>query len=671
MLRDCYARYDAGNARILIGNSRVEKVLRLKGSFIRTEKVIDKRNHTEWAGDAALWQRCPVLEGEEQPAVRFETAVEKEQPGVLEHLKAVLEMEGRKGTVWYEFMVFPEIPFVFSQIFAENKGKVNAGEAKAEALSCTGIENLYSQKEAEDVICPADTLDCIPLGTRHLEVETLTFYDKTDIHDSLVERQTVPVYQNCRLEKEGNVFRITDYPHGDSLLLIKHSPTPGSALNRLGGDLVVQGNKYAVLMGNGIDFASMPPGRVPYYASAVGTGKTEQIWEELWRYSRAFSFQDPKHSLFIMSNTWGDRSQDMAVCESFILKELERAHELGVDILQIDDGWESGITANSLRKAGGVWEGYYSDNGDFWKVNGERFPNGLEPVLEKAADYGIEIGLWFSPDSSRDFINVEKDIETLWGLYRTYGVRCFKLDGVKIRSKLSEMRFIHMLEELTKRSGGEIRFNLDVTAEDRFGYFYCTQYGTLFVENRYTDWGNYYPHNTFKNLWSLAAVIPACRLQMELLNLRRNQEKYEGMPFAPAQYSMDYLFASVIPANPLVWMELSYLAAEDAALLARIIAVYKRYAGELFASRVIPIGDCPNGMRFSGYLCRSTGAGFGHLLLFREQTEEAMYSFRLPDTIPQENITVLYQNAPVEFVCGLHCIRASFSEQRSFVWMRY
>lgn len=152
----------------------------------------------------------------------------------------------------------------------------------------------------------------------------------------------------------------------------------------------------------------MPGGRVPSYASAVGVGRTADIWEEFWRYSCAFSCGDPRKSLFIMSNTWGDRSQDMAVCESFLMEELRCAKDLGMDILQIDDGWESGITANSLRKSGGVWQGYYANDPDFWKVNPDRFPNGLEPIVEKAREYGLEVGLWFGPDSSQEFANVEK-----------------------------------------------------------------------------------------------------------------------------------------------------------------------------------------------------------------------------------------------------------------------
>ena len=496
----------------------------------------------------------------------------------------------------------------------------------------------------------------------------MKLYDKTDGNDSLVERQTVPIYKNGRCERDGNIFRINDYPCGNSIMLVKHSPTQSSALNRKNSDLFIKGSSYAALLGCGIDFSNLPTCKIPYYASAVGVARSEDIYEELWRYNTSISAADPRKNLFIMSNTWGDRSQDIAVCESLMLREIERGKDIGVDIIQIDDGWQTGVTANSRRRKGGVWEGYYKDDPNFWQINPEKFPNGLKPVTDKAGSYGIEIGLWFSPDSSNDFSNVEKDIATLYGLYKEYGIRYFKLDGVKIRNKLCEVRFIHLLEELSKLSDGDIRFNLDVTAEDRFGYLYQTNYGSLFVENRYTDFVNYFPHNTFKNLWNLASVIPTRRLQMELLNIRRNSEKYSGMPFAPSEYSMDYIFATVIPANPLVWMEMTGLSDEDAESLAKIVKVYKNHSRELYDSRVIPIGDTPNGMNFSGYFCDSENAC--HVLLFRETTKANKHTFVLPRSIDETKTEVVYLSAPSEFTVKEKEITVNFSDQKSFIWLK-
>ncbi len=672
MLKDCYGIYNEADGSVRIGNSRIEKTLYIKGSFVRTASVRDCIEGKEWAGFKPLWQRCPVLGMDEQPKVTFRTEI-IENPYVMKpHLKVVIELTGKAGTAWYEYLIFPEISFIYNQNFVSKSEEIEFVYDKKLDEKPTGIEEEQVRVNADEIYCDVDTLDAIPLGQPHVNVNSFKLYDKTDYNDMLVEQNEASVYifKNGKLSRDGNVFCINDYHSKDSLIMIKHSPTESSALNRKGPDFTMQGNLYATLYGTGIDFNDIPEGKVPYYASAVGVGKRENIYEEMWRYNTAFCTDDPRGALFCMSNTWGDRSQDMAVCESFMLKELDRAKQMGVDIIQIDDGWQLGITANSRRKAGGVWEGYYADNNGFWLVNPERFPNGLKVIADKAKEHGIEFGLWFSPDSSNDFENYEKDIETLMNLYNTYGVRYFKLDGVKIRNKLCEMRFIKMLQELTNRTKGDMRFNLDVTAEDRFGYMYQSQFGSLFVENRYTDYPNYFPHNTFKNVWCLAHVIPTRRLQMELLNTRRNIDKYEGVLFAPDTYSPDYLFASVMVANPLFWMEMSNLAGEDAEILAKISNIYKDYKKELFESRVIPIGNRPDGMNFSGYCCLSPDKKSAHLILFREATNEDTYTFKLPSNIDSKNMDVIYKNAPADIKVNGDNVTVKFDEQRSFVWVK-
>lgn len=670
MIKDCYAFFDQNTATIRLGNSKIEKVIKINLGCIRTESICDKVRQFNWTGNS-LWQSSPMILSNETPEIIFNTETVESPYNMNPHLKAVLCLKGEKGSVWYEYLIFPEISFIYNQNFVSKQGSIEFFEQKNNSNAPTGIET------EQDAIKNAaqfdyDILDSVPLGNRHLNVKSFKLFDKTDYNDMLLEKQTASVYnfRNGELYRDGNIFCINDYTSDNSIMLIKHSPTESSALNRKNHDLKVQGSVYATLYGNGIDFNALPDGKVPYYASAVGVGKTDDIYNEMWRYNTAFCLDDPSGELFCMSNTWGDRSRDIAVCESFMLGEIERAHTLGVDIVQIDDGWQLGVTANSGRKAGGVWEGYYADNSNFWAINPEKFPNGLEPLVKKARSYGIEMALWFSPDSSNDFANADKDIDTLLNLYNTYGIKYFKLDGVKIRNKLCEMRFLYLMDELVKRTKGKIRFNLDVTAEDRFGYMYGAQYGSLFVENRYTDFPNYFPHNTFKNLWNLAHVIPTRRLQMEILNTRRNTDKYEGVLFAPNTYSPDYLFATVMVANPLFWMEMTNLCEEDAAALAKISMLYKRYKKEFFNSRVIPIGEMPNGMTFSGYACENSDDKSYNLILFREATNKDTYTFVLPDNIDGKHKEIIYQSSSSDINLKGNSVTVKFAEPVSFVWLK-
>lgn len=125
--------------------------------------------------------------------------------------------------------------------------------------------------------------------------------------------------------------------------------------------------------------------------------------------------------------------------------------------------------------------------------------------------------------------------------------------------------------------------------------------GTLFVENRYTDWHRWWPYATFRNLWQLSQAIPPVRLRFECLNPKRNMDKYRNDPLAPAGYPLDWIFASVMAASPLIWCELSGLSAESRAELGRILPVWRGFRDELHAGVAYPVGPCPDGTTTSGF----------------------------------------------------------------------
>ena len=40
------------------------------------------------------------------------------------HLKAVLCLKGDNGTAWYEYLIFPEIAFIYNQNFVSKQGNI-------------------------------------------------------------------------------------------------------------------------------------------------------------------------------------------------------------------------------------------------------------------------------------------------------------------------------------------------------------------------------------------------------------------------------------------------------------------------------------------------------------------------------------------------------------------
>ena len=511
-------------------------------------------------------------------------------------------------TIVWEHSVCDNLPIIKSRIGV--MGKPIEVHAENTSLGGDGVEGVEVKNSGRDYI------ECVGNKGNHVNVTVLNFYDRTDYTDHLVDRKTVPLYNRWGIgEFDGQVFALTERLTKAELLIVKEAPSTVAHFSKTCPDLVSEPIDNIHIGASGIDLSKISEDEFTYtYPVAIGVSQDNE-WEQLFRdyYNSVYKVK----RTYTMSNTWGDRNQDMRVSESFILKEIDRAKELGIDIVQIDDGWQTGITANSGLSDGGCWTGGYRDAcPDFWCVNKAKFPNGLGKVVDYAKENGIEIGLWFSPDGVRDYADWELDADTLFGFYDTYGIKYFKLDGIKVNNRTAEKNILNMLSYVVEKSNGNVIFNMDITNGKRFGYLMHREFGDLFVENRYTDIGNYYPYRTMKNLWDLSRYFPASRMQMEVLNLRRNKDKYDDI-LAPDNYDIDFVFASVMVANPLLWMELQGLDDDSRQKLSKIIDVYKKYRDDFIS--VIPILDEPDGFSITGF--KILGKANNYLILIRDQGE--------------------------------------------------
>ena len=93
----------------------------------------------------------------------------------------------------------------------------------------------------------------------------------------------------------------------------------------------------------------------------------------------------------VLYNSWEATLFDVRAEEQMIL--AERAAKMGVELFVVDDGW---FGARSSDKAG---------LGD-WTVNPEKFPNGLEELIDHVHELGMDFGLWVEPES----VNPDSDL---------------------------------------------------------------------------------------------------------------------------------------------------------------------------------------------------------------------------------------------------------------------
>ena len=371
----------------------------------------------------------------------------------------------------------------------------------------------------------------------------------------------------------------------------------------------------------------------------------------------------------IMMNTWGDRGQDGKMREAFALAELEAAHRLGITHFQLDDGWQAGLSKNSASASGELWDAWPRES---WQPHPERFPNGLQPVVNRADSLGMKLGLWFHPSNANDYQQWQQDAEVVLGLHRRYGINYFKIDGIEIPTQRAVRNLRHLFDTVQQVSQGRVVFNLDATAGRRGGYFFFQEYGNVFLENRYTDWANYYPYQTLRNLWMLARYVPPEDLQIEFLNKWRNPEKYPADdPFAPARYSFDYLFATAMAGQPLAWFEATNLP-DDAFQTASLVDTYREHQAAFHQGVILPVGDEPSGRSWTGFQSIG-GPEEGYLLIFREDSDQKQHDLATwLEPNAQIMLTDLSSGAEQQVETGANgALSVELPQPNSFVFYQY
>ena len=443
------------------------------------------------------------------------------------------------------------------------------------------------------------TLQRLALPGVHWDFKAVEFFDQTDHINNLVRETSGLAYQRP-FELRGNVLWATQTLHDLALFEVKEAPCSFVQLDYPGYDFRCSIGDVRV-MGAGItpgDLSEEKWTRV--YGVATGVcGDTESDFLFALRgYQKYLRQHLPQRDDMIMMNTWGDRNRDARIGEQFVKEQVDACVQLGITHLQIDDGWQQGLSKNSASNSGRLWDQWDQES---WQPNSERFPNGFAPVVDYARHRGVDLGLWFHPSNADNYAQWKRDAEIVINLYQKFGIRYFKIDGVKLPTKSAEVNLRKFFDRVLEGTDYAVVFNLDATADNRAGYHYFCEYGNVFLENRYTDFGRYYPHWTLRNLWMLSRYVPPERLQIEFLNKWRNANKYDRHdPLAPAEVPFDFQFAGTMMAQPLAWFEGSELPEEGRAI-APIVKAYREHMSEIHQGIILPIGEEPSGTSWTGF----------------------------------------------------------------------
>jgi len=510
------------------------------------------------------------------------------------------------------------------------------------------------------------------LQGKHWLFKSVEFFDRTDQNNTLIqEHEGLSYSQPVKLS--GNILRAENLLNQNTLLIVKEAPCSYVQLHWPGYDFY-SNNQFLSVRGVGVMPDDLPDEEwIRTYSVALGVSGSDELdfLTTIRRYQKRLRKILPGRDDMIMMNTWGDRNKDASIGEEFIKNEIDACSKLNITHFQIDDGWQKGRSANSSEISNSMsWSDWEKEN---WQPDPGRFPNGLKVVKDYASEKGIQLGLWFNPSSENEYAKWRQDAEIIIDLYNNYGIKYYKIDGVKLPTKRADQNLRNLLDSVSEITNYNVVFNLDMTADNRGGYFYLYEYGNIFLENRYTDWGNYYPYQTLRNLWQLSKYVPAEKFQIEFLNNKRNKKVYpQGDIFAPSNIPFDYTFAVTMMAQPLAWFEGSNLF-DEGFKIAPLLGKYLEVQSEMHSGLIFPIGDEPSGRSWTGFQSILDG-NTGYVLIFREynhQNEKEIELYNIKDKAITFKKILGYGESFLQTVGEDERIKFSLPEMNQFVLYRY
>ena len=158
---------------------------------------------------------------------------------------------------------------------------------------------------------------------------------------------------------------------------------------------------------------------------------------------------------------------------------------------------------------------------------------------------------------------------------------------------------------------------------------------------------------------------------MEFNNPDTNHDKYGNSPLCHGNYRPDTLFATVMAASPLAWMELSDVSEKSVAVLAPLVKTWKAERACWHGGVIHPVGNRPDGIAWTGFVSEAADGRGGYALLFRELNVAESFTLDLAPIFGEHPLTVEKViggrgSATLEGVS----LTVSVPEKLDFIWVK-
>jgi hypothetical protein len=597
-LRKAQATFD--HQQLTVTTGQVKRVWRWTGGGLLTQSVTRLASGYIWQNAStthvADWQLPTRLD--ENPDARLVDAdmtVSDDEGFTSEHLlvSIYIDYPSEKIQVRFSVRVYPDAPGLHVQLAFRT-------------LDGFAWDSTLHRRENTD---KANTVALLDRGYRRAEFLPLTlnrvrrrawgFYNnlqhRNDTYTAILEEHvTTRPFANLETCDWANAMCIESGTEGIALLKESHR-----CVNQLG----IDGGVFAVRPDTGLEAIGL--GVFPYDLSEkfitawahwtvvyADTDRDRQI--AFKQFDRA-RYPMSRQYAVIQANTWGSsmgylQHRDAAGQEN-VLRELQSCAELGIDLLQIDDGWQG----NSY---------------DNWEPCRERYPDGWGPVTHKAEELGVKLGLWCAGERI--------DLSYLQKTFDEVGFLWYKLDFMNCTTRKTLDELLAKVRAFELYSKRNTRVNWDTTEVcPRLGYFLGREYGAIYYANRKPVWPPnvvYRPHTVLRDLWELSTYLDLRQILGDVQNPRKTNPVLSNAQ----KYSATYCAAITLMSLPTFFMETRTLDQRDRQPIAQLLAVYKQHRDTMLQGMVHPIGSRPDGSCFTGFQCHNTSTKSGYLTLFRE-----------------------------------------------------
>lgn len=588
---------------ITASTGRIERVWRWTGSGFQTISLKDKIRGEEYVESKSIyscdWNLPGAINDDTEAELVDVQITENDDDGFIsKHLQLISTVKYPKAKLLVKHIIwaFPDAPGIRTQLQVkamEGFSPENLPEGETSRIDC-----------GHRIAVPSARTEFLSVDFKVQNARRYWGYynnpgSRHDPNREMLEEKLVSGYPLFLTEENNWASGLSvEYNNGrNGICVVKESPKCVNEQSHY------TGNFYSGPSGLAVTGWGLKPDEIvtDRYRECWATWTI--VWSEgndgmqlaLKQFDRARYPAFPERDLFLLSNTWGPANPGGAQFteEEYLMKEIPALAEIGIDVMQIDDGWQKGGLSSGAR--------------DF----SPRYTNGWKDIKAEVEKYDMRFGLWVTAQlATAD--EMKKNIDEL-------GFVSWKADFDHLANRSDYEDRAEKYRDVMKHSWMKTQFTLCPEYDDpRYGWYYFKEYGSIYFQNIQESLPAHLtmvPYQVLRQHWLMSKYFNTNKLQILLQNPKRTNPDRSDAPL----HSHSYCFAMGMPFIPCFFQSGQYLDEQGKGELKEFISIYKEHREAMFNCYTFPIGDKPDNQSWSGFqMVNEDGQSSNYILLFRE-----------------------------------------------------